>query len=111
MTVALFYSNLIIDNIISNAIKYSKKGSTLKISIDDSGEKILCRIQDQGIGIRKEDIDKIYNNFFRSEALTHKSIPGNGLGLSIAKKAANAIHATISVSSILGKGSTFSIQF
>lgn len=111
VNVPLFYSNLIIDNIISNAIKYSKKGSTLKISIDDSGEKIQCRIQDQGIGIRKEDIDKIYNNFFRSEALTHKFIPGNGLGLSIAKKAANAIHATISVSSILGKGSTFSIQF
>ena len=109
--VPLFYSNLIIDNIISNAVKYSRSGTVLKINIDEKDDKIICRIQDQGIGIKEEDLDKIYNNFFRSEALNHKSIPGNGLGLSIAKKSANAIHASISVSSIPGEGSTFIIEF
>lgn len=109
--VSQYYTSLILDNIISNAIKYSKEATTVYISILQLGPHIVCKVQDQGIGIEKNDIENIFNHFFRSDALNHKNISGNGLGLSIAKKAADAINAKIEVDSDFGKGATFSIQF
>jgi len=109
--VSQYYTNLILDNLIDNAIKYSKEGTTVHITILQSGSKIVCKVQDQGMGIRKEDLDNIFHHFFRSDALDHKNIPGNGLGLSIAKKAADAINAKIEVDSDFGSGTTFTIQF
>jgi len=109
--VSQYYTSLILDNLIDNAIKYSKEGTTVQITIMPSGSGIVCKVQDQGMGIRKEDLDNIFNHFFRSDALDHKNIPGNGLGLSIAKKAADAINAKIEVDSDFGSGTTFTIQF
>ena len=106
-----YYTHLILDNIIGNAIKYSKANSTVSITSTLLGTKLVCKVQDEGIGIKKEDLDKLFNHFFRSDALNHKNIPGNGLGLSIAKKAADAIHAEIHAESKLGIGTTFTIQF
>lgn len=106
-----YYTNLILENILGNAIKYSKEKSTLHLTIMEFDSKIMCKVKDEGIGIRKEDLDKIFNHFFRSDALNHKSISGNGLGLSIAKKAADAINAKITVESECGAGTTFTIQF
>ena len=106
-----FYANLILENIIGNAIKYSRENTSLHIMITQTGSKIVCSIEDEGIGIKKEDLDNVFNHFFRSDALNHKSIFGNGLGLSIAKKAADAIEASIVVKSELGLGTTFTIYF
>lgn len=106
-----YYSNLILDNIIGNAIKYSKENKTLHITITKTDSKIVCKVQDEGIGIKKEDLNNLFNHFFRSDALNHRSIPGNGLGLSIAKKAADAINAEIHVESEFGLGTTFTIKF
>lgn len=109
--VTYLYTNLIVDNIISNAIKYSANDSTIKITIDQREGRVVCAIQDSGIGIKKEDLKNIYHSFFRSDALGHKHISGNGLGLSIVKKSADAIQADLSIESILGKGTTVTIQF
>lgn len=106
-----YFCNLILANIIGNAIKYAKDASRIQILITEIGSKIICKVQDEGIGIKKEDLDNVFNNFFRSEALNHKNIPGNGLGLSIAKKAADAINAKIEVESEFGAGTTFAIIF
>lgn len=106
-----YYSNLILDNIIGNGIKYSKENKTLHITITETDSKIACKVQDEGIGIRTEDLNNLFNHFFRSDALNHRSIPGNGLGLSIAKKAADAINAEISVESEFGLGTSFTIKF
>ncbi|SRX75296.1 sensor histidine kinase [Aequorivita antarctica] len=106
-----YYSNLILDNIIGNAIKYSKENKMLHIAIVETDSKIVCKVQDEGIGIKKEDLNNLFNHFFRSDALNHKSISGNGLGLSIAKKAADAISAEIHVESEFGVGTTFTIEF
>ncbi len=106
-----YYTHLILDNIIGNAIKYSKANSTVSINSTLLGTKLVCKVQDEGIGIKKEDLDNLFNHFFRSDALNHKNIPGNGLGLSIAKKAADAIHAEIHAESELGVGTTFTIHF
>lgn len=73
-----------------------------------------CAIKDEGTGIKKEDkedLEKVFIPFFRSKALHHKDIIENGLGLSIAKKAALAISATITVESELNKGTTFLVTF
>lgn len=109
--VAQYFGNLIFENIISNAIKYANDATTVYISITQSGPKIICQVQDEGIGIKKEDLNNLFNNFFRSDALNHKNISGNGLGLSIAKKAADAINAKIEVESEFGLGTTFTIIF
>lgn len=106
-----YYANLILDNIINNAIKYSDPRNEIHILIDKAGDNIICKIQDQGIGIKKEDIAHVFNPFFRSAALDHKHISGTGLGLSIAQKAAEAINAELSVDSELQKGTAVTIKF
>ena len=99
------------DNIIGYAIKYSKENSTLKITVSEAETGFICQIRDEGIGIKKEDIEKLFHPFFRSDALNHRDIFGNGLGLSIAKKAADAINAKLFVESELGVGTTVTILF
>src|SRR5690606_27775008 len=64
-----YYLDLIFDNIISNAIKYSFPNTTLLISIDKNKDGVFCKIGDEGIGIRQEDLSRIFRPFFRSEAL------------------------------------------
>lgn len=110
-TVPQFYTNLIFDNLLSNAIKYSKEGSPITIGIQKLGDQMVCRIEDEGIGIEEQDIQHVYGNFYRSDALNHKHISGIGLGLSIAKKSADAIHAKLEIESVLHKGTTVSIVF
>lgn len=106
-----YFSNLILLNIIGNAVKYAKNNTNILISITHLNGRTICNVQDEGIGIKKEDLNNLFNNFYRSDALNHKTISGNGLGLSIAKKAADAINAEIHIESELGKGTTFTITF
>ncbi|MBD3630856.1 HAMP domain-containing sensor histidine kinase [Cyclobacterium sp.] len=106
-----FYSNIIVDNILNNAIKYSNNGGTISISVDIVGGRIICNVKDEGIGIKEEDLNNIYDSFYRSDALSHRQIPGNGLGLAIAKKCANAIQAELNVSSTFGQGTNVMITF
>jgi signal transduction histidine kinase len=106
-----YYANLILDNIINNAIKYSKEKGVIGINIHSSETGLICKIIDEGIGIKKEDITNIFNHFYRSDALEHKHISGNGLGLSIAKKSAEAINASIQVESTVNKETIFTVTF
>lgn len=106
-----YYSHLIIDNILNNAIKYSKAQAHINIEIDVVDSNILCSIKDEGIGIKEADLAHIYESFFRSEPLNHKQISGNGLGLSIVKKCADAINSKLDIKSIFGQGTTVTITF
>jgi signal transduction histidine kinase len=106
-----FYAHLIIDNIIGNAIKYSPELSRITINVFLKEEGVMCVISDTGIGIKQEDLPKLFHPFFRSGALDHKNIEGTGLGLSIVQKAATSINATVSVSSEFGKGTTVTVFF
>jgi len=106
-----YYTNLIIDNILSNATKYAVDGSVLKITIDEIDNHVRCTIQDEGIGIKEDDLKHIYENFFRSDSLSQRRIKGNGLGLSIAKKCADAIGARLDIKSTLNRGTTVTITF
>ena len=106
-----YYTNIIIDNFLSNAIKYSTDKSKLTISLKEVNNRVICTIKDEGIGIKKEDLKNIYENFFRSDPLNHKKIAGNGLGLSIAKKCADAIQAELNIESLIEDGTTVTITF
>jgi two-component system, OmpR family, heavy metal sensor histidine kinase CusS len=111
LLVPQYYTELIIENLLSNAIKYSNENSEININIDELDFKVQCTIQDYGCGIKQEDLANVYDSFFRSDALNHKQIAGNGLGLSIVKKCADAINTNINIESVLGKGTTVTITF
>jgi signal transduction histidine kinase len=106
-----FYANLILDNIISNAIKYSHSKGKIEILITGNLDNVRCRIKDHGIGIKESDLKNIYTPFFRSDALNHKEIKGVGIGLSIVQKAAAICNAELKIQSDFGKGTEVEIKF
>lgn len=106
-----FYAHLILDNILSNAIKYSHPNGLIEISITANSDYVNCKIKDFGIGIKEADIQNLYTPFFRSDALNHKEIKGAGLGLSIVQKAAAICHAELQIQSAFGKGTEVEIKF
>ena len=100
-----YYIELILDNIISNAIKYSERGKEIHISFSAKESAITCYVIDEGIGIKSDDLPKIFNPFYRSEAsLQNKEVKGNGLGLPIVKKACTQLGIDINYQSQPGKG-------
>ncbi len=93
-------------NLISNAIRYSKIGSTVSICIENKKEKIYLSVKDQGRGILPEYKDKVFRRYFRAPN-THEK--GTGLGLAISKEFIEALGGKIDVESTYGKGSKFTI--
>jgi signal transduction histidine kinase len=91
--------SIIINNLISNALKYSNKNANLAINISKSINTIECSIVDSGIGIDSKDVGKIFNSFFRSDSAEHPEIKGTGLGLSIVKKLCALLAIDIHISS------------
>ena len=103
--------SIIINNIISNAIKYSNANGQLDISLTESNGKIKCKIINSGIGIPKEDLQKIFNPFFRSLSTEHPNIKGTGLGLSIVNRLCKLLAITINITSEENKGTQVELQF
>ena len=102
----------IIYNLLDNAVKYMKPDSQpmLNISTSDvSGNYLEIRVSDNGIGIKKEDVKKIFDKFYRVHTGNVHNVKGFGLGLAYVKKMVHHFHGSISVESELGKGSTFVI--
>jgi PAS domain S-box-containing protein len=97
----------VIENLLDNACKYSKKGTRIVISTSRSGKKLLVSVTDQGIGISENDIDKVFNLMYRTEHVSATNQPGLGLGLAICREIIEAHGGQIWVESQLGKGSTF----
>lgn len=111
LAVPEYYANLIFDNIISNAIKYSRKRSEIHVRMWNDSGKLYCSVRDEGIGIREEDLENVFNPFYRAVGLEHKEIKGNGLGLSIVKKAAESIGAEVKIKSKWQKGTEVTVIF
>jgi signal transduction histidine kinase len=103
--------DLILDNVLANAIKYSPAGSSIRVSLACGDTHLHCAIADQGIGIRPDDLTHIFDPLYRSEALAHKHIDGTGLGLSIVAKACDLLAIERTVASTLGQGTTFTLGF
>jgi two-component system, OmpR family, phosphate regulon sensor histidine kinase PhoR len=102
------YIREILQNFITNAIKYSDKG-TVTLSVKGRPKGVLFSVTDQGIGISVSDQKKTFQKFFRAEDYRTRSTGGMGLGLYITKKLAKVLHASFEIQSEVGKGSTFSV--
>jgi signal transduction histidine kinase len=103
------YIEELLQNFITNAIKYTRKGNVL-ISIQNKDDKTVFSITDTGIGISKNDQQKIFNKFYRSEDYRTRETGGTGLGLYVASKLAKKINTKIELTSRLNHGSTFSFK-
>ena len=98
-------------NLIDNAIKYNRDGGRVDVSVSSDNEYVYLKVSDTGIGIAKEDYDRIFERFYRVDKARSKLVGGTGLGLSIVKHACIVNDATIEVDSVLEKGSTFTVKF
>ncbi len=103
--------SIIISNIISNAIKYSEEQGEISIILSKKEGKTICTISDNGIGIAVEDLDKIFNPFYRSSPTNHPEIKGSGLGLSIVKKIAQLLHTKFEIKSEINHGTVVILSF
>ena len=100
---------MILENLISNAIKYNKTNGAIFFTWETSTKTLS--VTDEGLGIVSHQLPMLFNRFYRADDSRSSQIPGNGLGLSIAKRLCDAQKITLTVSSEKGKGSTFQLQF
>lgn len=99
----------VLDNLVSNAIKYSPGGGRISISATADPQWVRLSVTDTGMGISHEDAAKVFNRFFRTESAQRAAIPGVGLGLSITRMIVERHGGTIMCESGEGKGSTFTV--
>lgn len=99
----------VISNLISNAIRYTRKGGRITLTAESKEKSVLIKVSDTGIGIAAEDLDRIFQRFYRVKNETTRYIIGTGLGLPIVKSIVEAHNGSIQVESKLGQGSTFSV--
>jgi signal transduction histidine kinase len=102
---------IILSNILSNAIKYSNESGEIEIQFIGEAEALLCRISDNGIGISEDDIGKILQPFYRSQAYNHPKVKGVGLGLSIVNRLCTLLKIDFSIESKEKVGTTVNIRF
>ena len=94
-------------NLLSNAIKFTPEGGTISTTIEHDSNKITVNISDNGIGLKKEDISRLFDEFFRVENKINQNVKGTGLGLALVKKIILAHQGEIWVKSNFGEGTTF----
>ena len=99
----------VIDNILNNAIKYSPDGGKITVSMKTTDDQMILSISDQGLGIPKQDLPKIFDRFYRVDRARSRAQGGTGLGLAIAKEIIKQHKGFIWAKSEYGKGSTFTI--
>lgn len=99
----------VIDNIINNAIKYSPDGGKITVSMKTTDTQMILSISDEGLGIPKKDLPKIFDRFYRVDKARSRAQGGSGLGLAIAKEIIKQHNGFIWAKSEYGKGSTFTI--
>ncbi len=100
----------VIDNLISNALKFSKDGDKVFINLDKTSERIIIKIQDQGVGIPKRMLPYLFESFSKAGRTGLRGEQSTGLGLSIVKQLVESHRGTILVESTEGKGTTFTIS-
>jgi len=97
----------VLSNLVTNGIKYGKKKGFVKVGFYDFDEKMMIEVSDNGIGISKKDLPRIFERFYRVDKSRSREQGGTGLGLSIVKHIIEAHNQTINVQSVLDEGTTF----
>ena len=98
----------VLNNLITNSIKYGKEGGTTKVSFYDMDDRILVEVGDDGIGIDEQHLKHVFDRFYRVDISRSRELGGSGLGLSIVKHILEAHKQSITVRSTVGLGTTFS---
>ena len=106
-----YLCSIIINNLITNAIKYSKKEAIISIDIAENETNLICTITDNGIGISEEDLQKIFEQFYRSNSGQHPEIKGTGLGLSIVKRLCLLLDIEVKIDSVENIGTKVILHF
>jgi two-component system phosphate regulon sensor histidine kinase PhoR len=100
----------VVDNLIVNAISYTPRGGKVDVSLEPRDGAATLEVKDTGIGIPEEDLDRIFERFYRVDKARSRSAGGTGLGLAIVKHAVGLHGGTVEVKSRLARGSTFTIR-
>jgi two-component system, OmpR family, phosphate regulon sensor histidine kinase PhoR len=100
----------IFSNLISNAIRYTPEGGTIQVSTQDINDWAVVKVTDTGFGISEDELENIFNKFYRVKTEETRFINGTGLGLAIVKSIVKSHHGSIKVESTPGKGTRFSIS-
>ena len=104
-------TGVILENIISNSLKYSSENQTIKVELKKEPGHLVCSIKDNGHGIPEEQLHKIFDRFYRVDESRNFQVPGVGLGLAIVKRLADIQHLRINVESRVNSGTTILIFF
>ncbi len=97
-------------NLLDNAVKYSDKGGSVKLSALEEEDRVVMTVEDQGCGISEEHQERVFERFYRVDKARSRKLGGTGLGLAIVKHIATAHNGSVKVESELGKGSRFTIS-
>jgi signal transduction histidine kinase len=103
--------SLIVNNVLTNAIKYSKIGGIINFDIKETKTATVFTISDNGIGIASEDLEKIFDQFYRSKFNQHPQIKGTGLGLSIVKRLCLLLQIDLEIKSKENVGTKVILRF
>jgi K+-sensing histidine kinase KdpD len=106
-----FLLQILVNNLLENAVKYSPAGSTISCALTDDNNFICLKISDEGFGIPAEEKTNVFKKFYRIGSEQTRSAKGTGLGLYLCKKIAHDHHATIKVEDNSPKGSIFTVRF
>ena len=101
----------LLSNLASNAIKYTKPGGHVTVSLQTRGDKVVGKVADTGIGIPAEELPRIFDEFYRAKEAKDMDAHGTGLGLAIVKRIVDLYDGELHVESDVGKGSTFTFVF
>lgn len=99
----------VLENLVSNAVKYSPPGKSINVRLKRGAEGLCCEVQDEGPGLSAEDQKRLFSKFARLSARPTAGEPSVGLGLSIVKRVVEEMHGRVWCESELGKGSTFAV--
>jgi two-component system phosphate regulon sensor histidine kinase PhoR len=106
------FSNLV-NNLVDNAVKYGKENvpPIVRLSTQSTEKHFIMRIEDNGIGMNRETVKRVFERFYRAHTGNVHNVKGFGLGLSYVKTMVEAQNGSIKAESVLGKGSTFTVEF
>lgn len=100
----------VVDNLLSNAIKYNRDGGRVEVGCTSSGASAWIVVRDDGPGIGEQELPRLFDRFFRADAVRKTSVHGSGLGLAISRDIVRAHGGDITVRSALGEGATFLVR-
>ena len=105
-----FRMRQVVDNLMSNAIKYTPRGGGVHVTLRRDGSHAVLTVRDTGIGIGADDLDNVFRPYFRARSATAVGISGTGLGMSIVRTIVEENHGTIALESALGSGTTATVS-